>query len=298
MNLPAPRLIDAWLVPGTRTVFWLQNMRNNHMIRLVQEGDRLTAPLSPDQANIGLGIFNGNSETRGIITYIAGQNLWEGGSAVPSKCETSHMWVIPPATPRIMDAMMSPNSPTGRPFVVTPISGGYTIAEATGANEHAGTIQIFERLAVATAPKPLHGTHSPFGELMKQSPYRQPVALDYGNETYRTPRGPGGSVRSFDERVERGGAHSDPDPIQLDVGLQAPEFRPHAKSTAQFHPHILPVATLVLRPREEFLGLTDQWEWRPYQHWYHAWSQHDPDSGLVPQVPIAPQQQWQRPGGW
>ena len=123
--MPAPRLINAWQVPGTRTVFWVQNMRNNCVIKLVQEGGQLTLPLSPDEARIGLGIFNGNTGTRGYVTFIEGHNLWEGGPA-PSECQASHMWVVPPGTPRIMDAMMSSNSQAGRPFVVTPIGGGYT----------------------------------------------------------------------------------------------------------------------------------------------------------------------------
>jgi hypothetical protein len=137
--------------PGSQTVIWAEELNGGRMYHLLQWGNKLYLPVLPGD-RFGIGVYNGSRQHIALPAYAEARNIWDGGPPQPEDCTPDYMWELEPYQRMVIDALMNPNEPVGRPFIIVGAKAGISIGQASfGSNEFRAQFRLYQRSQVPSS---------------------------------------------------------------------------------------------------------------------------------------------------
>lgn len=275
-------MIRSFRPQCSSTVVWVQDMATNRLVRILRWGREFYLPVY-DGMKIGVGVYNGDSNPHAYPLFVEGRNIWDGGSSEPEQCDTDHMWELRGYERMVMDKLMNPQRPAGRPLIITSSGQGLNIGEATfGTDKYRGQIRLYERLVRGGGHQTYRQTNA--GSAMRGGPSRGGLE-SFSTGSAKSLRG-GGSVTLGMEDVESRGPAG--------IGAGEEEYQHHFDTGLIYQTSSQPVIYLRVEYREDIQPLlnvawrnTPSWSW--YEDlpigdswWDNPWTWHRPTAPGIP----------------
>ena len=272
-NIRQMEFVNFWRPAGSNTVVFMEDMKTGLGLSMLRWGNEIYLPVE-EGLNFGIGIHNGHSNFTAYPIFIEAKNLWDGGQNEPEACDTDHMWEFRAGQTQIVDKLMDPHSPTGRPLQIVPKGQGYGVGESTfGTTAFDGQIRVYERLALFgggyQAPR-----HTNEG-------YSSPTLESFGGQV----KGLGGTRGASSTRsagATRGAA----------IGAGAEVRQDHHDTGVRYQVQSEPVIFLRMEYRDAlhpFLqSVMGPWQWTFRIPSNSYWWNEMVSTPVSPQVPLAP----------
>lgn len=282
-------LIRSFRPQGSTTVVWVQDMTTGQLIRMLRWGNEIYLPVY-DGMRIGIGVYNGGPTWRAYPSFIEARNMWDNGQSQPEDCDTNHMWELKPWQSMVMDKLMNPDRPVGRPFIIHSVGSGLTIGEATfGTTEFRGQIRLYERLQIGGGYQPQRPANSGYGT---RGVTRGGVSK--GLESFEPTLG-GDMTRGFHpESFSLGGDLTPKGPAGIGAGAET--HQNHTDTGMSYQRNAQPVISLRVEYREDLQPMLNMawnnipWNWYEPMPYGESWWDQDwtwrPARPTAPEIPV------------
>jgi len=278
-------LIRTFRPQGSTTVVWVQDMVTGQLVRMLRWGSEIYLPVY-DGMQLGISVHNGSSNYRAYPMYVEARNLWDNGPAQPQECSTNHMWELKPWQTMVMDKLMNPDRPLGRPLIITSTGIGNTIGEATfGTSEFRGQVRLYERLQIGGGFQSQRQTNVGYGarrgseETFLGGGISKGLEALGGEETFR-----GSRPESYTQKGPAG------------IGAGEETYQSHSDTGVSYQRNAQPVIYLRVEYRSDLHPMLDvawaniPWNWYEPMPFGDFWLDQQwtwrPSRPTAPEIPV------------